>query len=70
MSLPRILRENRRHRQRGPDLTQWSLYAVSALLSLFGYFRRYRGGQKVKERLSEAEDRRYREWARGEAEGC
>ena len=69
MSLPRILRENRRHRRRGPDLTQWPLYAFSALLSLFGYFRRHRGGQKVKERLSEAEDRRYREWARGEAEG-
>lgn len=69
MSTHRILRDNRRDRVRGPDLPDAILAAAVALLALFGFFGRRKGASKVKARLSETEDARYREWARGEAAG-
>lgn len=62
MSLPRILRDNRRERHRGVDLTEYLLYAVSALLSLVRLFPKGRERPKGPERLSAQQDREFREW--------
>lgn len=65
----RILNDNRRERHTGPNLGTLALHAAAWLLTLFASLRRHREPKKVQERLSTIEDRRYREWARGEAEG-
>lgn len=66
----RILRTNRRERGgRQIDFGTVALTAAAWLLTLFASLRRHREPKKVQERLSTIEDRRYREWARGEAQG-
>lgn len=64
----RILRENRRERHRGPNLSMLVLHAAAWLLALVGMFGRRAAKQRVPRRLSEVLDERYREWAKGEAE--
>lgn len=59
-------------RERGgrrPDFTDYALHVAAWLLSLLGRFGRHREVPKVRERLSVTQERLYREWARGEAEG-
>lgn len=69
VSTHRILRDNRRDRHRGPNLGTLVLHAAAWLLALVGMLGRRAAKRQAPMRLSEVLDERYREWARGEAEG-
>ena len=61
VSRPRILRDNRRHARRGPDLTAFALNLAVLLLTAVGLLKR-RAKPKGKERLSAQQDHEYAEW--------
>lgn len=65
-----IQRTNRRERGgRSVDLGTVALHIAAGLLTLVGFFRRPRRAPASPERLSVTQERLYRAWARGEAEG-
>lgn len=70
MNPPRILRDNRRHARRGPDLTTLALWAAAGVLSAFAAVGRLLPGKPRREALSAAGDtrKRYVEFLRDELE--